>query len=241
MPETAVLSPRSPFNSRGSLVDVDHNIVQASKQANSSIESEQQNDNKAAAQHSAAPSSLQIDSKASEQDAIERAAIDLNATHLISSPYPDFANQLRLEDLEAPFRLFAFALSILRPIREDYATAPYLDSFNWSEVFALLRSLCERTGFHWKELGFYVVIFRSKLLEGADRERLGLLDQKSHEEACQSGGLLKYWFGSTNGERRNLATCKSIPFPSVEYDLTYLGRYLAESRRCCSWRRRSMA
>ena len=136
--------------------------------------------------------------------------IDLNATHLISSPYPDLANQLRLTDLSTPNQLFARALTILRPTRPDYATAPYLESFNWNEVFNLLRSLSEQADHHWSgETSFYVVIFRSKLQAGIDRERLGLLDQKSHEEACASGGLLKYWFGETDGERRNLATCES--------------------------------
>ena len=136
------------------------------------------------------------------------SSINLDATHLISSPYPDFENQLRLADLDTPYRLFAFALTALKPIRPDYATAPYLELFNWPEVFALLRSLCKKTGYQWEQRQFYVVIFRSKLQAGIDREKLGLLDQMSHQEACASGGLLKYWFGSTDGERRNLATCE---------------------------------
>lgn len=136
------------------------------------------------------------------------STLDLNASHLISSPYPDFENQLKLEGLDTPHQLFAFALTTLRPVRVDYATAPYLESFNWSEVFSFLRALCERTGHEWQETSFYTVIFRSTLLEGIDREELGRLDQKSHEEACASGGLLKYWFGSCDDQRRNLATCK---------------------------------
>ncbi|KXS98196.1 hypothetical protein AC579_10232 [Pseudocercospora musae] len=130
-----------------------------------------------------------------------------HATHLISSPYPDFSNQLDLQSLDLPYKLFAFALTLLRPIRRDYATAPYLESFNWAEVFASLRALCVETGYQWQELGFYTVVFRSTLQPGIDRERLGLLDKKSHEEACASGGLLKYWFGTCDDERRNLATC----------------------------------
>ncbi|USW56788.1 hypothetical protein Slin15195_G101070 [Septoria linicola] len=134
-------------------------------------------------------------------------AIDLNASRLVSSPYANIENQLVLEDVETPYRLFAFALTALKPIRDDYATAPYLESFNWPEVFELLRELCKQVDFEWKELKFYTVIFRSVLLPGIDRDRLGLLDQKSHEEACASGGLLKYWFGSCDGDLRNLATC----------------------------------
>lgn len=134
--------------------------------------------------------------------------LKLDATHLISSPYIDFENQLDLQDVDVPHRLFAFALTSLKPVREDYATAPYLESFNWSEVFSLLRELCQQTRYQWRKTEFYVVIFRSTLLPDIDRERIGLLDQKSHQEACASGGLLKYWFGSCDSERRNLATCE---------------------------------
>ncbi|EME78742.1 uncharacterized protein MYCFIDRAFT_100958, partial [Pseudocercospora fijiensis CIRAD86] len=126
---------------------------------------------------------------------------------LVSSPYSDFVNQLDLQALETPYKLFAFALGALEPIRGDYATAPYLESFNWPDVFALLRHLCVQTGYQWQKRAFYTVIFRSTLQPGVDRDRLGLLDKKSHEEACASGGLLKYWFGTCDEERRNLATC----------------------------------
>ena len=133
---------------------------------------------------------------------------DLKKTYLISSPYSDPANQLDLRDLDTPFRFLALALTAMRPVRDDYATAPYLESFNWSEVITLLRSICQHAGFEWHEQAFYVVVFRSQLSAKADRNRLGELDQHSHQEACQSGGLLKYWFGSPDAEGNNLATCK---------------------------------
>jgi hypothetical protein len=135
-------------------------------------------------------------------------SLDLNATHIISSPYSSLINQLHLPSLPLEARLLALSLTALKTTRPDYATAPYLASFNWSEVFALLRSLCAQSNHNWQSSEWYVVIFRSKLQESADRERLGLLDQMSHQEACASGGLLKYWFGETDGERRNLATCE---------------------------------
>lgn len=199
MADVAVLSSHSALRVRNPLVELDHNIVHVSKQIDGKTNFEPQ--------HSVALNSLPISDNGQEPAASAAAAINLNATHLISSPYPDLANQLHLEHLEKPFQLFAFALTTLRPIRKDYATAPYLESFNWPEVFALLRFLCKQSGFQWNELGVYVVIFRSRLLKEADRGRLGILDQKSHEEACASGGLLKYWFGSIDEERRNLATC----------------------------------
>lgn len=191
-----IATPTSKPGNRAPLFELANNIVHAPKGLSGTMN--------AASQKVAVSSAFRAGENPEQHPHV---AVDLKATRLISSPYPELANQLRLEDLETPFRLFAFALTVLRPIREDYATAPYLGSFNWTEVFAVLRSLCKQTGFQWKETGVYVVIFRSKLLAGTDRERLGLLDQKSHEEACASGGLLKYWFGSTDNERRNLATC----------------------------------
>jgi hypothetical protein len=54
------------------------------------------------------------------------------------------------------------------------------------------------------------------------------LDKYSHGEATVSGGLLKYWFGSCDGEERNLATCTfspscffSRPFSSLNMLLTH--------------------
>lgn len=137
--------------------------------------------------------------------------LNLNATHLISSPYNDLANQLRLSTLGIQSRLFAFALTYFNRIQDDYAIAPYMTTFNWPFVFEILRSLCQQARIEWQKQEFYVVIFRSKLRVDADRIRLGELDQKSHEEACASGGLLHYWFGKTDAERRNLATCESMP------------------------------
>lgn len=157
---------------------------------------------------SANDADTEVEKPSVSTDLLLPASLKLNATHLISSPYSDFSNQLDLQTLESPYKLFAFALTALKPIRGDYATAPYLESFNWSEVFALLRALCLEIGYRWQKLGFYTVIFRSTLQPGIDRERLGLLDKKSHEEACASGGLLKYWFGTCDDERRNLATCE---------------------------------
>ena len=133
---------------------------------------------------------------------------DLNASHIQSSPYADSLNHLNLQELDQPLRLFALALTQLQSTRPDYATAPYMASFNWQKVFEILRELCADTGIQWKRQDFYVVIFRSKLRAEADRTKLGELDQMSHQEACASGGLLHYWFGSPDAERRNLATCE---------------------------------
>lgn len=153
---------------------------------------------------------------------------------LISSPYTTAPHLLDLRSLDTPNRLLARALTVLTPIRDDYATAPYLDSFNWTAVFEYLRDLTEKTGHQWTRQTFYVVAFRSILYPDVDGERLGALDAHSHREATESGGLLKYWFGTKNAKRENLATCQ-FPFLSPflrDLDQIVNGcRPLAQSRR----------
>ncbi|KAL2817798.1 hypothetical protein BJX63DRAFT_429493 [Aspergillus granulosus] len=126
---------------------------------------------------------------------------------LISSPYTTPDHLLDLTTLDTANRLLAQALTILAPIRDDYATAPYIDSFNWPAVFEKVHALAHEEGHRWTRQSFYVVAFRSILTTDADGNRLSLLDERSHAEAVASGGLLKYWFGSKNAKRENLATC----------------------------------
>ncbi|KAL4879518.1 hypothetical protein BJY04DRAFT_93681 [Aspergillus karnatakaensis] len=126
---------------------------------------------------------------------------------LISSPYTTPDHLLDLSTLPTQSRLLAQALTVLTPIRPDYATAPYTESFNWPTVFETLSTLSEAEPHTWTTNSFYVVVFRSVLNEDVDLDRLSLLDERSHAEATESGGLLKYWFGVKNGRRENLATC----------------------------------
>ncbi|KAJ5212514.1 uncharacterized protein N7498_004160 [Penicillium cinerascens] len=128
-------------------------------------------------------------------------------TRLISSPYNQTAHLLDLNHLDTQNRLLSLALASFKPIRDDYATAPYLDSFNWQEVFDLVKAYSQAEGHVWTAQSFYVVEFRSVLKPGVDQDRLHALDAYSHQEATTSGGLLKYWFGTKNGKRENLATC----------------------------------
>ncbi|CAA9959625.1 hypothetical protein PTMSG1_03042 [Pyrenophora teres f. maculata] len=136
---------------------------------------------------------------------------------LISSPYnmPGHYLDITSPTLPTSSRLFALALTALKPIVPTYATASYTSALNLDKVLSLLRELVREESeaggkedtFKWQETSFYVVTFRSKLKEGVDNDWLYKLDAESHREACESGGLLKYWFGKTDGERRNLATC----------------------------------
>ena len=82
----------------------------------------------------------------------------------------------------------------------------FLDSSDES----LIRRFSTELNHTWTSQTFYVVIFRSQLKPDIDNDLLYKLDYESHREACESGGLLKYWFGKTDGERRNLATCEFV-------------------------------
>ena len=159
----------------------------------------------------AIPSLPQVHSSASQEAACEKLWEDSNERFLIVSPYISRPHLLNLETLDTPNRLLAKALTLMKATRHDYATAPYEDSFNWTEILHELKTLSEsEQGFHWKEKTFYIVAFRSKVRPTTDRSHLGALDEASHLEATKGGGLLKYWFGEPDAAGRNLATCKCI-------------------------------
>ncbi|KAH0544961.1 hypothetical protein FGG08_000887 [Glutinoglossum americanum] len=127
---------------------------------------------------------------------------------LVVSPYTERAHLLDLNTLDKPDQLLAKALTVMKPIRNDYATAPYIEAFNWDRVIETLRDLAAVEEHDWQHRPFYIVVFRSQSPPTTDRSYLGLLDESSHKEAVESGGLLKYWYGvpdPVNG--RNLATC----------------------------------
>jgi hypothetical protein len=153
--------------------------------------------------------------KAIDSDAtIEANPIESNtptySTHLISSPYNNPGHYLDLRTLPTPSLIFAKALCALAPTSPTYATAPYASALNFDHVLSVLRSLIPPT-YTFPQTSFYCVVFQSKLKAGIDQDWLYKLDYESHAEACESGGLLKYWFGRADGERRNLATCTYIP------------------------------
>ena len=130
---------------------------------------------------------------------------------LVNSPYSENCHLLDLGSIKTPQRLLAKALTVMTPIRDDYATAPYPEAFNWGTVFSVLRSLVDIERHAWKHQLFYIVVFRSQVPPTTDRSHLAVLDKRSHAEAMESGGLLKYWFGSPDTNGRNLATCNYQP------------------------------
>ena len=158
-------------------------------------------------QHLQDPEDLQDPALPAINDQPQQA--DLGSSHLVVSPYTTLPHLLDLRNLDEPPKLLAQALSILQPIRDDYATAPYHQSFNWDAVTHRLQSLLDlsNNNYQWKRQHFYIVVFRSQVPPTTDRTHLGELDQVSHAEATKSGGLLKYWFGLPDGNGRNLATC----------------------------------
>jgi hypothetical protein len=84
----------------------------------------------------------------------------------------------------------------LRPIREDYAIAPILESFNWAECLGSVE------GADW-----YMVAFRSVRNGEADDRLLYELDARAHEEAISHTGLVHYFGGELDAERRCLSFC----------------------------------
>ena len=110
---------------------------------------------------------------------------------MVVSPYEDEPHLLDLRTLDTPNRLLAKALTRMMCLKKDYATALYEESFNWAEVMDQLGTLTKEASYDWKEQGFYVVVFRSRVLPETIRADLGALDKAAHAEAMASGGFLK--------------------------------------------------
>lgn len=110
---------------------------------------------------------------------------------IVQSPYVDTDHLLDLQTLDNENALLARALSRLRAVREEYATASYAESFNWPEVIHELRQLVANSGNDFKETSFYIVAFRSQIKPSTDYSHLGELDKAAHAEAIASGGFLK--------------------------------------------------
>lgn len=123
------------------------------------------------------------------------------------SPYPD--HLLDLETLDPQTQLLARALGVFEKTRDDYATAPYIESFNFSVVIDELRRLraASPTPLSWEKRDYFVVAFRSQIPPTTNYGDLSSLDKAAHREATDSGGLLRYWFHLPDADGRNLATC----------------------------------
>lgn len=110
---------------------------------------------------------------------------------IVQSPYTDQEHLLDLNTLDHENALLARALGVMRSTRDDYATAPYPESFNWGEIMAELKRLVDESGTAFQETSFYVVAFRSQIKPSTDYSHLGDLDKDAHAEAVASGGFLK--------------------------------------------------
>ncbi|KAK6858424.1 hypothetical protein PG995_006123 [Apiospora arundinis] len=130
-----------------------------------------------------------------------------DASFLVTSPYTEREHCLDLRSVDTENALLARALVHMKSLRPDYATAPYTETFNWSEIMGELAGLLRETGHKWKETSFYIVAFRSQIPPSTVYAELGELDKAAHAEAVASGGFLKYWFGTPDKDGRNLATC----------------------------------
>lgn len=133
-----------------------------------------------------------------------------NGRWIQASPYEEDCHLTDLEPLDVQSQLFALALMSLRNLGDHYRQSSYETALNWAEVKVKLQALAEDAGIVWKAQNFYVVEFRSTLKENIDVPLLYRLDKQSHQEAAESGGLLKYWYGTPDSERRNLATCECL-------------------------------
>lgn len=145
----------------------------------------------ASSTYSSLPVNIAHEHMRARSDQDERYEQALAKNTLVISPYVEALHLLDLCTLEPQAQLLAVALTGLKLVREDYATAPYVEIFNWEEVIASLRQLAAARKHIWKEQKFYIVVFRSQVPPTTDYSHLGTLDKAAHAEAMKSGGFLK--------------------------------------------------
>lgn len=119
------------------------------------------------------------------------SALPNESRYLLVSPYDEQDHLLDLQTVDIANQLLAKALVSMQCLREDYATAPYIDNFNWQEVVNTVQQLSTATKYTWKEQSFYIVVFRSQIPPTTVYGDLGVLDKAAHAEATRSGGFLK--------------------------------------------------
>jgi hypothetical protein len=130
-------------------------------------------------------STVQVSAAARPTDSDEKDLLQV-------SPYEEEPHLLDLSTLDTANQLLAKALVCMKNLREDFASADYQQSFNWSEIIDSLRKLTAGSDIEWKEAAFYIVVFRSQIPPTTAYTDLGVLDQPAHAEAMKSGGFLKY-------------------------------------------------
>lgn len=138
---------------------------------------------------------------------------EIKNNFLVVSPYEELPHLLDLRTLDIPNQLLARALVGLKCLRENYATANYVEIFNWSEVIGNVSRMAAVLDYQWKKgtcipltlapVGmhadphsprlekFYIVVFRSRIPPTTVYADLGVLDKAAHAEATKSGGFLK--------------------------------------------------
>jgi len=84
----------------------------------------------------------------------------------------------------------------IAPMTPDYMTLPELEGFNWSECLAAVASG------RW-----FMVTFRSIRKADADDALLTEYDDRAFAEALGSSGLLCYFRGALDDQRRCLSFC----------------------------------
>ncbi|KAK7752804.1 hypothetical protein SLS62_005146 [Diatrype stigma] len=118
-------------------------------------------------------------------------AIVNKSRFIVASPYTEQEHLLDLDTVDVENGLFAQALALMKNTRPDYATASYIESFNWGDVMGELTQLVRQRDHRWRETSFFVVVFRSQIPPTTVYGDLGTLDKAAHAEATASGGFLK--------------------------------------------------
>jgi hypothetical protein len=91
---------------------------------------------------------------------------------------------------------------MVEPLVSEYARVPITESFDWSDILDQATDKLEAS-----PEGYYLVVFGSHLIEGADTELLKELDDMAYAEARKSESLIHYFAGERDEEGHAISWC----------------------------------
>ena len=97
----------------------------------------------------------------------------------------------------------ALRQTVIEPMDDEYRHKPIREGFDFDRII----NDTERIRGSLAGKALYLVVFRSKLNEGADEDRVARLDAAAHEEALTSPELYAYFQGERNENNEALSMC----------------------------------
>jgi hypothetical protein len=125
---------------------------------------------------------------------IDEVKNDIEENFLVVSPYDELPHRLDLRSVDTNNQLLAKALVKLECLRADYATAEYIDIFNWPEVVGHLKGMATASNLRFQK-GIFV-------------PGTSLVEKRLHTDAGKPPHSLILYCGLQKQDPQNHGLCR---------------------------------